>query len=117
AGLGGDPTPSNLPPLPTAAPTIPLTMEEELDSLSAELRALMKEILDENHEQAKIIAMLASKAEKEQTINSVMAEKIRAYSEDLIKSRPVKKEKHEKEGKHDKEGKHKEGKEGKAVKA
>ncbi|KAJ3038066.1 hypothetical protein HDV00_001026 [Rhizophlyctis rosea] len=84
------PTPSTEtapPPLPRPTPSTP---EEELDSLSSELRSLMKEILDENHEQANLINLLANRAEKEEKINSVMAEKIREYSEALIRDRKVK---------------------------
>ncbi|KAJ3038463.1 hypothetical protein HK097_003157, partial [Rhizophlyctis rosea] len=54
------------------------------------LHLLLKELLDETHEQANLINLLAQRAEREEKINDVMATKIREYSEKLVRERKVK---------------------------
>ncbi|TPX67383.1 hypothetical protein SpCBS45565_g03865 [Spizellomyces sp. 'palustris'] len=102
-------------PPPPAATKEPGTMEEELEYLSDDLQAFVKEVLDENREQKKIIWVLATRTEQNEKINSMMGDKIREYTEHQIALNPIKEKKH-KEHK-EKEHKEKEHKEAKGVKA
>ncbi|KAI9105885.1 calponin homology domain-containing protein [Phlyctochytrium arcticum] len=82
------------------------TMEEELEYLSDELQAFVKEVLDENREQKKIMFVLASQAEQNEKVNSLMGNKIREYTEHQIALNPVKEKRHK--DKEAKDEKHKE---------
>merc|ERR1711874_598148 len=84
----------------------PGTMEEELEYLSDDLQSFVKEVLDENREQKKIIFVLAKRAEQNEKVNEMIADKIRSYTEHQIALNPVKEKKH----KEHKEKEHKDAK-------
>ncbi|TPX61174.1 hypothetical protein PhCBS80983_g01319 [Powellomyces hirtus] len=65
-------------------------MEEELRNLSADLQGFVKDILDENRQQKKLITVLASKAEQHEKINNLLGDKIKVYSEAQIAANPIK---------------------------
>ncbi|KAI8822005.1 calponin domain-containing protein [Fimicolochytrium jonesii] len=103
-GVVASPTRHDAPPLPLAVKEAK-TMEDELEFLSEDLKSFVKEVLDENKEQKKIITVLATRAEQHEKINSLMGEKIKSYTEHVIALNPVKEKKHHH---HHKEEKHKE---------
>ncbi|KAJ3329836.1 phospholipid scramblase 1 [Gonapodya sp. JEL0774] len=57
---------------------------QDANDVSAKLKSLIKELLDENKGQKSSLAVLQGKLEKEHTVNEIIGEKIKEYAEDII---------------------------------
>lgn len=84
-------SPTTISAAPLSAISVNKTVAEQAESLSDELQSFVHAVLRENHEQIKIIAILAERAEQNNKINELLGEKIKDYSEHQIASNPIKK--------------------------